>query len=486
MSSDNLCITDTAYKDGILANVYSQNPYFRTEFIDRRLDYDFIYVTPTNMTDNSTLDRTWVNGRLSGLTYNGIEMLYEGQYIITSENGNTEYNYDLQTTEITYNNSAPKKLHKSIFKYGGSRDLDLRELYWSKKRNNIPEDTINNDGIKVKNHANDVTSDEFDNFGLHIDTGGNTTILGYPTKRMLDIYNIPFGNGVYEWISSSCKYPDEVSDYSSVNISSADEVSHKLDFKSPLNITSNDAMYKVTDKANYKFTIDSYRLKFTLNNQTVDGLSTRVDRIDLIGDDDSHSSMLNIKTGDSISDSYAALSKGDYTSQKSNPNGIDINKTDLSSLGLSYIGVGVLYNMQNSSNDNLLKRLTVYNLSTLYCIKEIILEPDDCAWIELPSEESVANGSGSERINFVLKTNSFIFNDINNIKMEVKIGNSSSEYTPEISMAANGINVSVLLVGITSSIMDYNAFIKLSITLKNGIKYSLNQFEINYNGVIVN
>jgi hypothetical protein len=196
--------------------------------------------------------------------------------------------------------------------------------------------------------------------------------------------------------------------------------------------------------------------------------------------------MLSIKTGDSISNSYTAMSKGNYTSQKSNPNGIDINKTGLSSLGLSYIGVGVLYNMQNSSNDNLLKRLTVYNLSTLHCIKEIVLEPDDCGWIELPSEESVANGSGSERMNLILKTNSFVFNDINDIKMEVKIGNSSSEYTPEISMSASGIKISALLVGITSSILDYNAFIKLSITLKNGIKYSLNQFEINYNGVIVN
>ncbi len=477
LSIYNLCIGDDSFKDGILEKVYKQNPYFRTEFIDRRLDYDFIYVTPTESVDRSISDKVWSNGRLSGLTYNGIEMLYNDQYIIASNDESSqkyEYYYNNETNEVKCNNSSPKRLFKSIFKYGGSKDLDLRELYWSKVRTDISEETIGNDGIKVNNHSEDVNDNEFDNFGLSKD---KNTILGYPTKRIVDIYNIPYGNGVYEWVSAGCKYPNYVTDYTNIKALSADEVYHRLDFKNPISIEINEVTYKVVaDNSNNIFKANAYRIKFTVNSPSIEGLTTRIDNISLVADNDAHSKILAVKTGD-INSAYYDMSIGDYTSEKTNPNGIDINKTDLTN-DLSYIGVGIIYNMLNNTNDNLLKRIKVYNLSTFYNIKEMYFMPDERGFIE-------TTGDGTEKLNFSLKTSSFAYNDVVSFNMSVRIGNSYSTYQLIPSPSADGIDVSVLLTGIDESIMDYNAFISFNLTIKNGLKYNFNQFEINNAGEIV-
>ena len=90
LSEDGLCVGNASV-DVMLPNVYKAPPFFRTEFIDRRLDYDLAYVTPCTTTDKKAgKNRTWANGRLSGLTYNGIEMAYIGQYVISSADGDTE------------------------------------------------------------------------------------------------------------------------------------------------------------------------------------------------------------------------------------------------------------------------------------------------------------------------------------------------------------------------------------------------------------
>ena len=69
-------------------------PYFRGEFVDRRLDYDFIIFTPYGGDDSpiissedaqsggSTVEPIWKKGRFSGNTFNGIEMAYNKDYEI--------------------------------------------------------------------------------------------------------------------------------------------------------------------------------------------------------------------------------------------------------------------------------------------------------------------------------------------------------------------------------------------------------------------
>ena len=69
-------------------------PYLRTLFVDRRLDYDFIFFGPTSGSEfrlhaiengNSTdKERVWKSARISGVTYGGIEMSYDEEYNIVS------------------------------------------------------------------------------------------------------------------------------------------------------------------------------------------------------------------------------------------------------------------------------------------------------------------------------------------------------------------------------------------------------------------
>jgi hypothetical protein len=48
------CTSNSVKKEEISPKIYSRTgttkPYFRTEFIDRRLDYDLIFITPTKFT----------------------------------------------------------------------------------------------------------------------------------------------------------------------------------------------------------------------------------------------------------------------------------------------------------------------------------------------------------------------------------------------------------------------------------------------------
>ena len=67
-------------------------PYLRALFVDRRFDYDLTILAPYAMFDGMTLykesekgrERTWMGGRVSGWTYNGIEMSYDDEYNIIS------------------------------------------------------------------------------------------------------------------------------------------------------------------------------------------------------------------------------------------------------------------------------------------------------------------------------------------------------------------------------------------------------------------
>ena len=66
-------------------------PYLRALYIDRRFDYDLVFLAPA-VGNNFSLykaeedgrDRPWKGGRVSGWTYNGIEMSYDSNYNIIS------------------------------------------------------------------------------------------------------------------------------------------------------------------------------------------------------------------------------------------------------------------------------------------------------------------------------------------------------------------------------------------------------------------
>ena len=520
LSGENLCVDKNASKAGIINKVYTNPRYFRTEFIDRRLDYDFAYVTPCSTADNSSNDRIWANGRLSGITYNGIEMAYNEAYEITSNDADTEYNYNETTKELSLKNNLAKRLYSSELNYGGSKPLDLRELYYYKKRTNISEDTFGNDGIKVHNHSGDSFGSEFDNFGV---TGANKDIVGYPTKRLLDIYNIPYGNGTYEWKSASCFYPSNITDYKGLKATKLNDVSHSINFENSLNTVINNITYKISNAGSYEFSANEYNTKFTLRNPSVASHSSKIEKVKLIVDDDNHTKLKKIKTGTtgSIESIFDSITEGENYAGTAGT--IEIYKNNLSNV--KFLGIGLQYTLENSASDNLLGKIRLFNLSNYYNASKITFRTYDPGngWIEyiekgfevdkdsinisgssegageieisgetieISTEGGVnatveSNPSGAtkvEKLNFFLETDAFDFDEIDSVNMEVTMG-TLSNYTPSVENYGYGVRISVTLNNSNQSISDQPATIKAYFTLRNGIKYVL-PFTINKDGVI--
>ena len=90
------------------------NPYIAVPFIDRRFDYEFEIVTPNTISGDAA-SNVW---KISGYTYNGIEMAYDDDYQII---GSKEYVTSGETKE------KPKRLgidiaSKDVFEYSYETD----------------------------------------------------------------------------------------------------------------------------------------------------------------------------------------------------------------------------------------------------------------------------------------------------------------------------------------------------------------------------
>ena len=199
------CTSNSVKKEEISPKIYSRTgttkPYFRTEFIDRRLDYDLIFITPTNFTvgDNDV----WNAARLSAETYNGIEMAYtDSQKVIVSENKETEYNYNASNGKITLNDGK-KRFYDSRLTIDNN-SYSLVDLYYS----NLSTSPVSTEEkIKVVEHnETDFNGDEYKNFGIE-----NENVVGYPTTRLLDL-DIKEYSDNYVYSITGCSYNvDDVS-----------------------------------------------------------------------------------------------------------------------------------------------------------------------------------------------------------------------------------------------------------------------------------
>lgn len=177
--------------------------FFRTEFIDRRFDYDMIYFTPYDVPE-CIEGGVWSNGKVSGLTYNGIEMLYldDVNKTIISDEGAVEYTYTKDDNEsggiITFNTDAPKRFYESKLIYNDKKYIDLREEYRYISR---PVGLATCDESELVHvTCNPIPSPAFKNFGYY---GG--AVNGYPSKRWLTFYNVPYGD-TYTHTTTSCGY----------------------------------------------------------------------------------------------------------------------------------------------------------------------------------------------------------------------------------------------------------------------------------------
>lgn len=251
-------------------------PYLRAMYIDRRFDFDLTVLAPVvNNTislykdDERDRNRVWKGGRISGFTYNGIEMSYDKDYNVIS--ANTPVSTGTSATGISYTACTPnKKLEYSYYyedgdcknaitiyndgyddcvwgegnvvKYNGKifgyderkdandnqivkafyestiNDIDIRHVYWSKfnknrlyiyaSGNTAPEQEggIGINGITNVNNPYYVYAYPNGMADLYNDDFNITNRTNsYPTRRFIDIGNLPI-KPTYEYTMQGCSY----------------------------------------------------------------------------------------------------------------------------------------------------------------------------------------------------------------------------------------------------------------------------------------
>ena len=225
---DEICINgeviDTQYHEDVYSNHTKDNtdyfPYFRTQFIDRRLDYDLLVMTPYNGENLITLNQgefDWTKGRVSGCTINGIEFAYDRtNYNIfdrDDENGDFEYHISDEGREITptiiYNDNVEnKRFYTSSIKCG-TTTIDIRDSFWAYEDANnrrIPEERYDMDANNLP-----ITFFNVDKEDAYIqaNTNGDFNQDNYPIVRLFDVAHVPNGNRT-EFTFTSCSYNSQI------------------------------------------------------------------------------------------------------------------------------------------------------------------------------------------------------------------------------------------------------------------------------------
>lgn len=191
--------------DKIVNGDTTYNSYLRIPTIDRRLDYDIMIYSPYDgsLTDDGS--ESWTKGRISGVTYNGIDMSYDSNKNILSDSKgkNNEYTYTsngyndsdaLTAASITRNESSQPKFYECTLQYGTAKKTDLANAFWSKyNTENSVSPTAGS--LSIVNHMNDTKA----NFN------GKFNESNYPTVRLLDITDIPYSDE-YTLTLKTCSY----------------------------------------------------------------------------------------------------------------------------------------------------------------------------------------------------------------------------------------------------------------------------------------
>ena len=127
-------------------------PYLRAVNVDRRLDYDLVLFAPsleTNMTleSDELKDKLWKGGRISGTTFNGIEMAYDENYNIISPNSITTYHIvvtdDLEAFVEDYHTELPTVDDSIVFKTFNSANVSASTIVASIPVEETKEDKDN-------------------------------------------------------------------------------------------------------------------------------------------------------------------------------------------------------------------------------------------------------------------------------------------------------------------------------------------------------
>ena len=179
-------------------------PHLRALFVDRRLDYDFNVFGPAigttvDIYSDALREMVWKSARFSGITYNGIEMAYDSEYNVISANTETdeygvvtsvtpnslvEYSYgpmnnDADENVITIFNSRPSNIRKP-YSANINELIDVTDKFWSDFNNSW---NGSGDEFSIPYYYNSRSLSNLYN--------GDFSQGNYPTRRLLDVGNVP-------------------------------------------------------------------------------------------------------------------------------------------------------------------------------------------------------------------------------------------------------------------------------------------------------
>ena len=412
--NDKMCVNGE--KSRVLKEVYTSTNdnkrYFRTEFIDRRFDYNMLFITghrgihfDISNYESDIINPTtkWDKGRISATTYNGIEMLFgvgdNGNKLIVSDGDNTEYQYDVSTAEISLNldNDKPKRFYESKLYYGDGY-VDLTNAFYHNGNADAKAFYNTNVGEKVElkrengmriSPCEDIRGDNcYNYFNLKI-TGNNGSIEGYPTKRILNYCGIPYGDK-YSFKNVSCSYNIEVTSTNEAVIANAvpgEEVTFDIEAGELIKMQCG-SFYTDCGSNHYNVRYNGVT-SGTLKARTIKDLSFSIDSVGSPGfrskvenlgvrvlkDDSSHSMLDTLKKSSCITGAVSTINSYTKWSDNSNSGVFDTSDTFKNHVfkvtnvgwdGDSFITMFFDRLYYSQAADSLMKRIRVFNVSTIY------------------------------------------------------------------------------------------------------------------------
>lgn len=376
------CTSTNVTKQGISDSVFSRTgstkPYFRTEFIDRRFDYNLIFITPTKY--GNAID-DWNCARLAGYTYNGIEMAYtDVDKIIVSKVDNTEYTCDEVTGEVIFNDNKKRFYDSKIVI--GNNSYQIEDLYYSSK-NLTPTSSYANI-IKVVNHdESEFTDDIYKNFGLE-----DGKIVGYPTTRLIDL-NIKEYGDKYTYSVTNCSY-----DINNVTINTAakagETTSCYLSVLSNILDGENIPGIKCED-INVSGPVNPLAFEAYFSNEFAAEAIENGYKYKIILDNAQHTEYKKLRTATTVN--FDELITNDFPTSAP-------YKVSLDSIG-GYPYVGVLIKKTSEGDENnLSKKITLIDASTFYKINNFTCAVSrtrvtNNARTDIPSTSVSTEGTGT-------------------------------------------------------------------------------------------
>lgn len=407
-------------EDGILSKVYNQHRYFRTEFIDRRFDYDFVYITGRKPDHYDVYDfekeETWNMARISALTYNGIEMAYDGQKNIISKAAAAEYTYDKNNATIQLREGfIRKKFYETKLYYGDNKYIELINGYdytgFTGRAYYLKDGTnVSLDNYHVESSDSPVVSNS-GHFGLDVNNGN----VMYPTLRRINFYRIPYGEK-YTFKNVSCSYDGieikKTTDSITAKAVPGEVVTHTVESGELVKLVCNDFETDCTGgKYNVFYKSRTNGATCTMESNSIKELKFKIDSssnskigdigVRTIPDGTDHTNLKDIKTANSYSTVKGILTGN--TSSVVTKEGDIYNAARAWNTDYKFLNIVFDMDYANQENDSLMKKIKVINASTIFNVNSFVFVYEKYEVVSdsfvIPAQQNNTQEGGAENTN---------------------------------------------------------------------------------------